>query len=179
MEGTAAFAVAAVEAGRGLEGEVEVVVTGELVADAGKVVVFVDEAHVQAGGAGLAVVAVDAHAFGVAGCESADIRIIQFLWRGIHVVERGLEVRHVPDAGEHSQHGGAIQGILEALAMGEGVTEKGAFFVQKLASGEGLHHGDAHTHLLTIPVKGGALGDLADGVLALLVVIGGIDAEHE
>ena len=179
MEGTAAFAVAAVEAGRGLEGEVEVVVTGELVADAGKVVVFVDEAHVQAGGAGLAVVAVDAHAFGVAGCESADIRIVPLRRRGVHIVEYGFKVSHIPDAGEHSQHGGAIQGILEALAMGEGVTEKGAFFVQKLASGEGLHHGDAHAHPLAIPVKGGALGDLSDGVLALLVVVGGVDAEHE
>ena len=82
-----------------MEGEVEVVVTGELVADAGEVVVFVDEADVQAGGAGLAVVAVDADAFGVAGRETAYRRIIQLVRCGVHVVEYGLEVRHVPDAG--------------------------------------------------------------------------------
>ena len=96
MERTAALTVAAVEAGGGVEGEVEIVVTGELVADAGEVVVFVDEADVQAGGAGLAVVTVDAHAFGVAGRETAYHRIVQILRRGVHVVEYGLEVRHVP-----------------------------------------------------------------------------------
>ena len=124
-------------------------------------------------------VAVDAHALGVAGREAADVRIVQFLRRGVHVVENGLKVGHVTDAGEHRQHGGTVQGVLEALNMGEGVAEKGAFFIQKLASGEGFHHGDAHAHLLAIPVKGGTLGDLADCVLAFLVVICGVDAEHE
>ena len=162
-----------------MEGEIEVVVLRQFVADAGEVVVFVDEADVQAGGAGLAVVAVDAHAFGVAGREAADIRIVQLRRRGVHIVEYGFKVSHIPDAGEHRQHGGAVQGVLETLNMGEGVAEKGAFFVKELASGEGLHHGDAHAHPLAIPVKGGALGDLADGVLALLVVVGGIYAEHE
>ena len=162
-----------------MEGEVEVVVLCQLVADAGEVVVLVDEAHVQAGGAGLAVVAVNAHALDVPGREAADVRIVQLFRRGVHVVERGLEISHVLDAGEYCQHGGAVQGILEALSVCEGVAEKGAFFVKELAAGEGLHHGDANTHLLAIPVKGGTLGDLADGVLALLVVICGVDAEHE
>ena len=171
--------MAAVEAGVGVEGEVEVVITGKLVADAGQVVVLVDEAHVQAGGAGLAVVAVDAHALGIPWCEAADVRIVQFLRRGVHVVENGFKVSHVTDAGEHRQHSGAVQGVLEALNMGDGVAEKGAFFIQKLASGKGLHDGDPHAHLFAVPVKGGALGDLADGVLALLVVVGRVDAEHE
>ncbi len=179
MEGTAAFAVAAVEAGVGVDGELLIMPFRQLVADAGEFVVFVDKADVQAGGAGLAVVAVDAHALGVPGREAADVRIVQLLRRGVHVVEYGLEVRHVPDTGEHGQHGGAVQGVLEALNMGEGVAEKGAFFVQKLPSGEGFHHRDAHAHLFAVPVKGGALGDLADGVLALLVVVSGINTEHE
>ena len=71
VERTAPVTVAAPDAGVGLDGQLLVVVFGHLVPGQGQVIVFVDQGDVDAGGAGLAVVAVDAVALGGGGGELA------------------------------------------------------------------------------------------------------------
>ena len=62
MEGTGFFTMAALNAGRSLDGQSSVMVCGHLVAGQGQVVIFVDSANIHSNGARQAMVAIDAYA---------------------------------------------------------------------------------------------------------------------
>ena len=179
MEGAAAVAVAALDAVLRMAAQVAVVVPRQLVAGPGQVVILVDQAYVQPGGAGLAVVAVDADAGGVPGGEGAQHGVVPLLRGGVQESQDPREVRPVPDAGQHREHPGLVQGVLEALVFREGLPEGRGLGVEQLAAAEGLHHGDAHALRLAPAVEGHPLLRAADGVVPVVVVIAGVDAEHQ
>ena len=176
VERTAAVAVAALNAVPGVLVQMGVVVPGQLVSRPGQVVVFVDEAHVQTRRAGLAVVAVDAHPGGVHGGEG---RIVPLLRRGVQEPQQPVQVLPVPHAGQDGEDAGLVQGVLDALVLGEGTAEGGGAGVQQLSAAEGLHHRDAYPIRLAPAVEGGALLRPADGVVPVVVVVAWVDAEHE
>ena len=87
MEGTAAVAVAAGKAVRGGPLQGQVVLPGQLVPQAGQVVVLIDEGDVQARRAGVAVLAVDAAASALRRGELAETGVVPLLRRGVEVLE--------------------------------------------------------------------------------------------
>ena len=82
-KGTAAFAVTAMETGIGFDAELGVVVGGNFIPGLGQVVILVHQTDIDACGAGLAVVAVDAGAGNGVSGKCADDGVILFRLRGI------------------------------------------------------------------------------------------------
>ena len=85
MEGAAAVAVAAGYAVPRLFVKGKVMLPCKVIPDAGKVVVFVDEGHVQPRGAGMAMLAVYAAAHVLLWGKGAYYGIIPLLWGGFKV----------------------------------------------------------------------------------------------
>ena len=179
MEGAAAVAVAAGDAGVGLYLQIAVVVRRQGVPGLGQIIILVDEPDVQPGGTGLAVVTVHARPLHLPGGEGADGGVVPLRLRGVEEPQQPREVRLSPDAGEDGEDPRAVQGVLEALVVGESHAEGGGLGVQELPAGVGLHHRDAHPLRLAAAVQGGPLGGAAVGVLPVLVVVSRVDAEHE
>ena len=157
---------------------VRVVVAGQGVPGAGEVVILVDQAHVQAGRAGRAVVAV--HAADLPGRARRDARVVARAGRRVQEPEQAAQVLAAAHAGQDRQHAGLVQRVLDALVFRERAAQGRGLFVQELAAGERLHHGDAHALGLAAAVEVHALLRAADGELpARAVVVGRIDAEHD
>ena len=179
VEGAAALAVAAMQAVAGVEVEAGVVFLGQLVAGAGEIVELVDQADVEAGRAGHAVVAVDAAALRAHRRELADGGVIAHLRRGVQKGEDLFQIVQTAHAGQHGDNARAVERVLQALIRGERLPEGRKGGIEQLAPGEGLHRRNAHAVALAIAVERGALFHRADAVFALLVIVGGVDAEHE
>ena len=152
---------------------------GQRVPGEGEVVVLVDQPHVQARRAGLAVVAVDAGPVHVARGEGADGGVVPRLGGGAHKAEHPLQVRPAAHPGQHGEHARLVQRVLDALVLGERLAEGGGLVVEQLAAGKRLHHRDADPLRLAAAVELHPLGGAAVGELPVLVVIGGVDAEHQ
>ena len=126
----------------------------------------------------MAVVAVHAHAVGVLGSEGAQNGVVPLLGGGAAEAQNPLEVLPVPHAGKHRQNTGLVQSVLDALVLCQRLAEGRGLRFQQLPAAESLHHRDAHALCLAAAVQRLALVHLADGVLALLVIVAGVDAEH-
>ena len=104
----------------------------------GQVIILVDEAHVQAGGAGLAVVAVDAGALRVSGGEGADDGVVPLRLPSPQKAQDPFQIRPVSDTGQHRQDAGLVQGVLDALIFRQGLTEGRGTSIQQLSAGKGF-----------------------------------------
>ena len=82
MEGASGIAVAAVQAVRCLDCQMGIMVFCQLISRHRKIVILVDEPHIQTSRARLAVVAVNADAAGLLGRKAAQNGIILFLFGG-------------------------------------------------------------------------------------------------
>lgn len=111
---------------------------GKGVAGPGQVVVFIDQTHIDAGGTGLAVVAVDAAAGGAGRGELPDAGIVPRFGRGLGEIQQGLQIVHAADAGDHRQHAGPVQRILQALEAGQGLMEGRFRLGEELAGKKGF-----------------------------------------
>ena len=79
MEGAAAVAVSAADTGVRFDRKGLIVAFGQPIIRFGKVVVFVDQPHIQPGGTGLAVVAVNAFSLRVLRGKGTENGVILFL----------------------------------------------------------------------------------------------------
>ena len=170
--------MAAADAGSRTQRQAPVVLCRQGIPRTGQVIILVDEAHVQAGGAGLAVVAVDAGALRVSGGEGADDGVVPLRLPSPQKAQDPFQIRPVSDTGQHRQDAGLVQGVLDALIFRQGLTEGRGTSIQQLSAGKGLHPGDAHALRLAPAVKGHPLRGAAVGILAVLIVVAGVDAEH-
>ena len=86
---------------------------------------------------------------------------------------------HSLHTGDSHQYAGAVNGILQALGMGQCRAEGGLVAAQQLTGKEGLHHGDTHTFFFTPLEQRKPLLYAADAVfVTLFKIIGGVDGEH-
>ena len=178
MEGTARFAVTAGNAGVGFQRELLIMPCGHLIASQSKIIIFIDQTDINTARTGLTMVAVDADAFGVGWCESADRGIVPFLSGGVQISEDIGKICPVANTRKYSQYSRTIQGILNALDTGELLFEGGGLGIQKLSSAKGLHYGDADSFSLAFPVEAAAVGVGADSISSGGIIVGGIDTEH-
>ena len=171
--------MAALDAVARLLFQLVVMVLGQRIPGLCQIVIFVDQAHIQSGRTGLAVVAVDAGPCGVFGRKGAQHRVIPLFGRSLQKAQHPLQVLPVPDAGQHGEDPRLIQRVLDALVFGEGLAKGGGLGVQQLAAAEGFHHRNAHPFCLAPAVEGHALFCAADGVVAVVIVVARVDAEHQ
>lgn len=134
VEGAAGITVAAGKAVRGLDTEVVVVVPGQRVARSGKVVVLVDETDVQPRWARLAVVAVDAFARDLFWGQGTDHRVVLLLVGGVKEAENPLQICAVTHTRQHRHDTGAVQCVLDALALGHRLSEGRGLCIEQLAA---------------------------------------------
>ena len=146
---------------------------------AGQVVIFVDKANVQPGRARLAVVAVYAHARGVLRGKGAQHRIIPRFGARRQKAQHAPHVLPVAHAGQHRQHAGFIQRILHALVFAERLPKRRGGRAQQLPARKRLHHRNAHALGLAPAVQRLPLVHFSNGKLAVAVIVGGVDAEHQ
>ena len=144
-----------------------------------QIVILVDQAHIQAHGAGLAVVAVGADPLGRAGSHPAQHRVIPLGRRRLKKAQQRFQVPAVTHPGQHRHHARPVQRILQTLVPGQRQTKGRPRRVQQLAGGKGLHHRDAHALGLAAAVERHPLVQAAQAVLPFLVVVGRVDAEHQ
>ena len=116
MEGAPAVTVAAADAGIRTQRQAPVVLCRQGIPRTGQVIILVDEAHVQAGGAGLAVVAVHTapgHVDRITAAENMDIAAL-FIGH-IVVFYRLQHFFHGVAADNHNFYAVAVQTILNTL----------------------------------------------------------------
>ncbi len=111
-----------------------VVVRRQLISGPGQIVILVYDPYINARGAGLAMVAVHTFSFGVLGREGADDGVVLFLGGGVAGRKHVLHILPIADAGQHRQHAGLIQCVLDALGLCQRLAEGGGFVLQKLAA---------------------------------------------
>lgn len=179
MERTASLAVSAMQTIAGMLREVFIVASGLDISGPGQVVVLVDQPNIQSGRAGLAMVAINTDAFNFLGLQLINQGIVTRLFGGFHLRQDQVKIFNCADAWQHTHHSWPVQGILQTLTMGERLVKHGRLFIEQLTSAKRLHDGNSNTSLLCQAVKLRPFLRLAHAVFALLVVVGGIDAEHK
>ena len=179
VERAAPVTMSAGDAVGGLPVKLGIMIGGKAVPDHGEVVVLVYQADVQPSGAGLAVVAVHAPAIRIIRRERADRGVVLLLCRGIEEAKQLFHIILVPYPWQDSQHARLVEGILDALVSGYFLTEGGGVSTQELACGKRLHHRDSYAIRLTALVERHPLARASVRILAMLVVIGGVDGEHQ
>ena len=131
-EGAAVFAVSALQAGICLDSQFGIVVSCDVITGQSQVVILVYKANVDACGAGLAMVAIDAGTGNGVGSKGADDGIVLFRLGGIQEFQNLIQMLHGLHTGQNCQHTGPVDGILQALAVGQGLAEGGLIRRQKL-----------------------------------------------
>jgi len=179
MEGAASLACAAADAVACMSREAAVMIDGIGVADLSKILIHINRCNVDAGRAGLAVVAVDAGVGDVLHLQCAEDRIVLLFFACLEITQQVADMGLVLNTDEAGHDSGAVEVILDALIGAEGNAKGRELGIQQFAAEEGLHAGDADAFLLA------ALEELlAVGVKNKLAAFGRevgcrILAEHE
>ena len=178
-EGAAALAMTAVQAGVCFDGELGIVVGGDIIPGQRKVVVLVDQTDVDACRTGLAVVTVYAGAGNGVCCKAANDGIVLFFVRYSEELQHLIQMLHRLYTGYCHQNTGAVDGILQTLAVGQRLPKGRMLSAQQLTGKEGLHHRNAHAFPGAALEQVEAFLHAADAIIiALLKIVGGVDGEH-
>lgn len=131
-------------------------------------------------------VAIDAVSEGGLRGGVGDAGVVFFVGGGGEEVQDGVEILQVSDARTDAEDAGAVEGVLQALGVGESDAQGGGFAIEESAAVEGFHDGDADAHGFAFLVEGHAGEGVAAGVDGVGVlagffeIVGGVDAEeHE
>ena len=119
IKGAAAFTVAAVETGIRLDGKLCIVIGGNGISRQSQIVILVHEANVDTGRTRLTVVAVDAGTSDGIGSEGSDDGIVLFFLSCLQEFENLIQVIHSLHTGNCHQNTGAVDGVLQTLAVGQ------------------------------------------------------------
>ena len=178
MEGTAAVAMAALDAVFSRLFKRQIVFARQIVAQAGEIVVLVDQRDVQPRGTWVAVLTVDALGHRVLGRVSADERIVALFGHGFKEIQHLVHFAQAAVAGQYGDHAGLVQRVLQTLVFGQRSLEGGLRRVQQLTAAERLHDRDAHAFLFAAAIKRLPVVARADAEIALTVIVDRIDGEH-
>lgn len=127
---TAGFTMSAVQAGICLDIELGIVVSGNDVPGLCKIVILIYQTDINACRAGLAVVAIDAGAGNGVSSKGTDNGVIFFFVGSSQEFQHLIQVFHSLHTGHSHQYAGAVDGVLQALIMGQSNTEGGLIGAQ-------------------------------------------------
>ena len=171
--------MAALQASICLYGQLGIMVGGDVISCLCQIVILVYKTDIDPCGARLAVVAIHAgSANGICG-ETGDDGIILFLVRSIQEFQHLIQMLHGLHSRNCRENAGTVNGILQALGMGQSLPKGRMLCTQKLSCKEGLHDRNADALLGTPPEQIKAFLHRADAVLVtLLKIVGRVDGEH-
>ena len=157
----------------------QIVFSGHIVPDPGKIIELVDHSDIKSGRTGLAMITVDTFSVCFRWSKGTDDAVVEVVICLVIIPQQCIHFLYTLCPGKHCQNTRLIQRISNALIGSQCFSERGSMCIQKLPAGEGLHNRDPNTQLLTSFIDFCSFIHTAARIFAMMIIIRRVYGKHQ